>query len=153
MSGFFIPLIEMKKKLLPIKIGDQYENWEFDLEALEHERIPFYDSYLYIGGIKKILNVLPQKTELIFHWDVLEIVILTFVELEDSTKQDFNRKLKLLHKISSLQGDLNCCYSEYKSRSLSYCVISQLPNTTIIIYGRTHVIHPVLLDVLGEIQH
>ena len=142
----------MKIKL-PFKMGEHYENWEFDLEVLNYERIPFYDSYLYKGEVKKFLNFSPQKTELIFHWDVLEIVILTFVELEDNTRQELNRKLKLLHKISSSQGDLKCSYSEYKSRSLSCCVTSQLPNKTIIIYGRIHLIHPVLLDVLGEIQH
>ena len=142
----------MKIKL-PFKMGEHYENWEFDLEVLHYERIPFYDSYLYKGEVKKFLNFSPQKTELIFHWDVLEIVILTFIDLEDSTKQDLNRKLKLLHKISSSQDHLKCSYSEYKSGSLRYCVISQLPNKTIIIYGSSHIIHPVSLNVLDEIQH
>ena len=143
----------MNSDELPFEIGEDYEKWEFDLEVLDYERIPLYDSYLYVGKIKKFLNFSPQKTELIFHWDVLEIVILTFIELEDSTKQDLNRKLKLLHKISSSQDHLKCSYSEYKSGSLRYCVISQLPNKTIIIYGSSHIIHPVSLNVLDEIQH
>ena len=143
----------MKQLKIPFKLGMQYDNWEFDLEVLDYERIPLYDSYLYVGKIKKFLNISPQKTELIFHWDVLEIVILTFIDLEDSTKQDLNRKLKLLHKISSSQDHLKCSYSEYKSGSLRYCVISQLPNKTIIIYGSSHIIHPVSLNVLDEIQH
>lgn len=143
----------MNSNVLPFEVGKDYENWEFDLEVLHYERIPFYDSYLYNGEVKKFLNFSPQKTELIFHWDVLEIVILTFTDLEDNTRQELNRKLKLLRKISSLQGDLNCSYSEYKSRSLSYCVISQLSNKTILIYGNPHVIHQVSLNVLDEIQH
>ena len=143
----------MKGSFLPFQIGEQYENLEFELEVMSIERIPFHDSYLYTGDVKKFLNFSPQKTELIFHWDVLEIVILTFIELEDSTKQDLNRKLKLLHKISSSQDHLKCSYSEYKSGSLRYCVISQLPNKTILIYGNPHVIHHISLNVLDEIQH
>ncbi len=143
----------MKIYRLPFQIGEHYEKWEFDLEVLDYERIPLYDSYLYVGKIKKFLNISPQKTELIFHWDVLEIVILTFIDLEDNTRQNLNRKLKLSNKISSSQDHLKCSYSEYKSGSLRYCVISQLPNKTIIIYGRSHIIHPVPLKVLDEIQH
>ena len=74
-------------------------------------------------------------------------------DLEDNTRQDLNRKLKLSNKISSSQDHLKCSYSEYKSGSLRYCVISQLPNKTIIIYGSSHIIHPVSLNVLDEIQH
>ena len=143
----------MKNNFLPFQIGEHYEKWEFDLEVLDYERIPLYDSYLYVGKIKKFLNISPQKTELIFHWDVLKIVILTFIDLEDNTRQDLNRKLKLSNKISSSQDHLKCSYSEYKSGSLRYCVISQLPNKTIIIYGSSHIIHPVSLNVLDEIQH
>lgn len=143
----------MNSDELPFKIGEGYENWEFNLEVLNYQRIPFYDSYLYVGEVKKFLNILPQKTELIFDWDVLEIVILTFIDLEDNTRQDLNRKLKLSNKISSSQDHLKCSYSEYKSGSLRYCVISQLPNKTIIIYGSSHIIHPVSLNVLDEIQH
>ena len=138
---------------LPFKIGDQYENWEFDLEIVCKEILPMYDSYLYIGGVKKFLNFSPQKTELIFHWDVLEIVILTFIELEDNTRQELNRKLKLLHKISSSREDSRCDYFKYKSKRLKYCVIFQVPNKTILIYGNPHVIHQVSLKVLDEIQH
>lgn len=143
----------MNSDELPFEIGEDYENWEFDLELLNYERIPFYDSYLYIGDVKKFLNFLPQKTELIFYWDILEIVILTFNNMENNSIQDFIRKLKLSHKISSLQDDLKCSYYEYKCGSLRYCVISQLPNKTIIIYGSSHIIHPVSLNVLDEIQH
>ena len=152
-KGGFLISTNMKKNNLPFEIGEDYENWEFDLEVICKERVPMYDSYMYIGEIKKYLNYLPQKTELIFHLDVLEIVILTSIDLEDNTRQDLNRKLKLSHKISSSQDHLKCSYSEYKSGSLRYCVISQLPNKTIIIYGSSHIIHPVSLNVLDEIQH
>lgn len=143
----------MNSDELPFEIGEDYENWEFDLEVLHYERIPFYDSYLYNGEVKKFLNFSPQKTELIFHWDVLEIVILTFIELEDNTRQELNRKLKLLHKISSSREDSRCDYFKYKSKRLKYCVIFQVPNKTILIYGNPHVIHQVSLNVLDEIQH
>jgi len=56
----------MKKDQLPFRIGEDYETWEFDLIALNYERILFYDNYLYFGEDKKFLNILPQETELIF---------------------------------------------------------------------------------------
>lgn len=58
----------MKNSISPFELGKDYENWEFDLEVLNYERIPNYDSNLYLGDVKKFLNFLPQKTELIFYW-------------------------------------------------------------------------------------
>ena len=142
----------MNSDELPFEIGEDYEKWEFDLEVIGKERLPMYDSYLYVGKIKKYLNYLPQKTELIFHWDLLEIVILTFADLEDTIRQELNRELKLLNKISSSQADLKW-NPEYRSRAFGYFVISQLPTKTILIYGNPHVIHHISLNVLDEIQH
>lgn len=68
----------MKKFNLPFEIGQDYEVWEFDVEVIDVERIPNYDSYMYLGEIKRCLNYISDRTELIFYWDRLEIVILTF---------------------------------------------------------------------------
>ena len=38
----------MKQLNLPFKIDKQYENWEFELEALE-DRLSGYHSYKYTG--------------------------------------------------------------------------------------------------------
>ncbi len=78
---------------LPFEIGEECEKWEFDLEVICKARIPMYDSYLYIGKVKKFLNILPQKAELIFYWDRLKIVILTFLNMGDVTKENFMKKL------------------------------------------------------------
>ncbi len=58
----------MKNLKFPCEIGQDYEVWENDLEIIENERIKNYDSYLYIGEVKKFLNLFSDKTELIFYW-------------------------------------------------------------------------------------
>lgn len=68
----------MRPVKLPFEIGQDYEVWEFDLEVMDVERIPNYDSYMYLGEVKKFLNIISDKTELIFYWDKLEIVIFKY---------------------------------------------------------------------------
>ena len=67
----------MKKDKLPFEIGKHYENWEFDLEPSDMERILGFDSYVFIREIS-FLNIIPRYTELVFCWDILKVVILTF---------------------------------------------------------------------------
>lgn len=67
----------MKKDKLPFQIGKHYENWEFDLEPSDMERILGFDSYVFIREIS-FLNIIPRYTELVFCWDILKVVILTF---------------------------------------------------------------------------
>lgn len=70
----------MKPKI-PFRIGYQYDNWELDLISIENriKESDLYSSYLWIGNkVKKFLNFTPDRTELIFHWDRLEVVILKF---------------------------------------------------------------------------
>ena len=74
----------MKKDKLPFKIGKHYENWEFDLEPIEKERIIGFDSYIYIRELL-FLGVIPRYVELIFSWDILKVVLFT---VDFKTKQD-----------------------------------------------------------------
>ena len=67
----------MKNNKLPFQIGKHYENWEFDLEPSDMERILGFDSYVFIREIS-FLNIIPRYTELVFCWDILKVVILTF---------------------------------------------------------------------------
>ena len=67
----------MKKDKLPFQIGKHYENWEFDLEPSDMERILGFDSYFYIRELS-FLGIIPRYTELVFCWDILKVVILTF---------------------------------------------------------------------------
>ena len=66
----------MKKNKLPFQIGKHYENWEFDLEPSDMERILGFDSYFYIRELS-FLDIIPRYTELVFCWDILKVVILT----------------------------------------------------------------------------
>jgi hypothetical protein len=87
----------MKNLNIPFKIGMEYENWEFDLEVTQ-DRIKYFESYIYIG--KKFNNFLKNpidKTELIFSWDILEAVIITFENKDFSFIEKLNRKIKKLN--------------------------------------------------------
>ena len=66
----------MRKELLPFGIGEQYENWEFDLEILDTDKIKGFDSYLYLKNFK-FLETIPAQIKLIFSFDILELVIIT----------------------------------------------------------------------------
>ena len=55
----------MKNNKLPFQIGKHYENWEFDLEPIEKERILGFDSYIYFRELL-FLSVIPRYVELIF---------------------------------------------------------------------------------------
>ena len=66
----------MKKDKLPFQIGKQYEDWEFDLEPSDDERILGFDSYFYIRELS-FLGIIPRYAELVFCWDILKVVILT----------------------------------------------------------------------------
>ncbi|MBU8883826.1 hypothetical protein KSK37_12085 [Kaistella sp. DKR-2] len=141
----------MKQIKLPFKIGEGYENREFNLEVLNYERIPFYDSYLYVGEVKKFLNILPQKTELIFYWDRLEIVVLTLLNMDVNALEYFKEKLKSKVKLSILKQNINGEILECKNSNLIfYFMTSKRSNTTIVIYGNPNKIHEVYLNVLVD---
>ena len=74
----------MKNNKLPFQIGNHYENWEFDLEPTEKERILGFDSYIYFRELL-FLGVIPRHVELIFSWDILKVVLFT---VDFKTKQD-----------------------------------------------------------------
>ena len=127
----------MKKEILPFQIGEDYENWEFDLVVLNYERIPFYDSYLYVGGVKKFLKIVPHKTELIFSFDILELVLIT-INTKDPREME-----KLIGLMTKNFGD----YIEYEKEYLSACaykladsnqiwlIYEPLENKTYLTYG------------------
>ncbi|MXS72721.1 hypothetical protein GSF70_16040 [Flavobacteriaceae bacterium W22] len=53
-----------------------------------------YCSYLWVGSeIERFLNFIPQRTELIFYWDILEVVILEF---DKKSEHYYNRLNKAL---------------------------------------------------------
>ena len=82
----------MKNQNLPFQIGEHYENWEFDLEVLDVERIKGYDNYLYLKEVN-LSGFTSNYTELIFLFDILEQVIL---------KLNFETQEQLNHFINNL---------------------------------------------------
>lgn len=84
----------MKNKYLPFQIGEQYENWEFDLEYLKEEKIPGCDSYIYLWK-KLFLHIVPSRIELIFSLDILQVVIMT---CEFENLEQLNQFRELLDK-------------------------------------------------------
>ncbi|SEQ20986.1 hypothetical protein [Epilithonimonas lactis] len=87
--------------LLPFQLGEHYENWEFDLEILEIERIRGYDSYLYFKEIQ-IFDNKAYYIELIFLFDILEFVLLMF---SFSSKEEL---IEFTSKIKNQYTDLYC---------------------------------------------
>lgn len=85
----------MKNSKLPFQIGKQYENWEFDLEPTEKERILGLDSYIYIKELV-FLGIIPRYTELIFSLDILKVVIFT---IDFKTK----KQLELFKRLLDMQ--------------------------------------------------
>lgn len=67
----------MKNTFLPFQIGEEYENWEFDLKYIDEEKIKAFDSYLYLWQ-RAFLYLVSSKIELIFRFDILEVVIMSF---------------------------------------------------------------------------
>ena len=77
----------MKKDKLPFQIGKHYENWEFDLEISDEEKIKGCDSYFHIRELS-FFGIIPRYAQLVFCWDILKVVILTvdFETLEQLQK-------------------------------------------------------------------
>ena len=91
----------MKKDKLPFEIGKHYENWEFDLEPSDMERILGFDSYVFIREIS-FLNIIPRYTELVFCWDILKVIILT-VDFETKEQLELFRDILALNFGSKTQ--------------------------------------------------
>ena len=91
----------MKKNKLPFQIGNHYENWEFDLEPSDMERILGFDSYFYIRELS-FLGIIPRYTELVFCWDILKVVILT-VDFETKEQLELFRNILSLNFGSKTQ--------------------------------------------------
>ncbi len=60
----------MNIDFIPFQIGEQYENWEFDLEPVKTSKT--YDKYRYIKtDQKELLNVPVKQILLTFNLDIL----------------------------------------------------------------------------------
>lgn len=98
----------MRKDQLPFRIGEHYENWEFDLEVCINDKIKGFDSYIYLKNFK-FLDVIPIQTELLFFFDILELVIITI------NVKDFREMGKLIELIAKTFGDYIVHVQEYSA--------------------------------------
>jgi len=125
----------METDILPFPIGIEYENLEFELEVLP-EKIKGYDSYIYVGKkVKNFLNYPTEKLELIFHWDILQAVIIKQI--------DFNPKQKLLKYFEVIEE--NEKFSIYQNEEIQLYIIKASNN---ILYGKPDVISSILPTLL-----
>ena len=81
----------MKKNKLPFQIGKHYENWEFDLEISDEEKIKGCDSYFHIRELS-FFGIIPRYAQLVFCWDILKVVILT-VDFETKEQLELFRDI------------------------------------------------------------
>jgi len=72
---------------LPFAISTDYEIWEYQLEIKE-DKLKNYDSYNYLGEIY-FYNTQTNNIELIFNYDILELVILTYKKLKKEDLEIF----------------------------------------------------------------
>lgn len=94
-NRWFFNIKTKMKPRIPFRIGYQYDNWELNLMSIA-DSIPdnSYCSYLWVGSeIKRFLNFIPQRTELIFYWDILEVVILEFDKKSEHYYSRLNKSL------------------------------------------------------------
>ncbi len=131
----------MRKLNIPFKIDKQYENWQFELDALE-DRFNGYHSYSYIGKkLNTFLNISTYKTELIFNGDILTGVIIIF------NKNTTSEELEILFdkfgfSFKSILHNCNC----YLFHRRLYCIYTNPKSIeTYLIYCKVRFIQKHLL--------
>lgn len=133
----------MKQLNLPFKIDKQYENWEFELDALE-DRLSGYYSYKYIGKqLNYFLNFITHKTELIFNGDYLTAVIITIKRADENQIAVINQ---FLVQNASKQIEVDKFSSKFKVwRIMYYSNYNPRKKQITVIYGKPRFIQKHLL--------
>jgi len=136
----------MKQLNLPFKIDKQYENWEFELDALD-DRLSGYHSYKYIGKqLNYFLNFITHKTELIFNGDYLTAVILTIKKVDEKDLHIIN---EFLVQNASKQIQVDELSSKFKVwRIMYFSSYNPKKKQIIVIYGKPRFIQKHLLILL-----
>lgn len=130
----FLYPTKMKQLALPFKIDKQYENWQFELDALD-DRLSGYHSYKYIGKqLNNFLNINTHKTELIFNGDYLTAVIITM------RKSDVIQ-LQIINQFLVLNASKEIIIDEYSRkfkiwRIMYYTTFKAKRKEIIVIYGK-----------------
>jgi hypothetical protein len=137
----------MKQLDLPFKIDKQYENWEFELDALE-DRFNGYHSYKYIGEkLNYFLKFITHKTELIFNGDYLTAVIIT---INFSSIAKLNNINQFLVFYSSKEIMIDDTTRKFKIlKIMYYTTFFEKRKQVIIIYGKPRFIQKHLLLLIS----
>jgi len=124
----------MKQLNLPFKIDRQYENWQFELDALD-DRLSGYHSYRYIGKkLNHFSSFTTHKTELIFNGDILTAVIITIRYADTNQLSEINQ---FLVSNASKEVVINEWSKKFKIWSVVYCTIyKESKKEILIIYGK-----------------
>lgn len=133
----------MKQLDLPFKIDKQYENWQFELDALE-DRLRGYHSYKYVGKqFNYFLNFSTHKTELIFNGDFLTAVIITIKKSDIAQLHIINQFLVF---DASKQIILDNYSTKFKVwRIMYYTIFKPKKKEILIIYGKPRFLQKHLL--------
>ncbi len=111
----------------PFPIGEQYENWEFDLEPFKTTKS--YDQYLYKKNEpKEILNIPIQKTLLTFNLD-----ILFQIEYYFEVKYFQQLKSKLVEYLSTGAFKENQNRIEWEDKEIIFTLEKSLQSDNIIL--------------------
>jgi|GEM_PF-4448095 len=107
-----------------------------------------YVSYLWIGRDKLFLNFTPSTTELIFYWDRLSAVILTFEQKDVCFCKELNDALTAKFGLPSILGGQGVKYKYTGENDIEYWCIRKHPHS-LVVYGKSEVIS-LLLPVLSS---
>lgn len=129
----------MKQLNLPFKIDKQYENWEFELDALEN-RLSGYESYKYTGKqLNCFLNFFTHRTELIFNGDFLTAVIIIIKKADEEQIAVINQ---FLEQNASKVSLINTYTTKFKVWRVTYIsVYYSSKKEIILIYGKPRFIN------------
>lgn len=128
----------MKKIELPFNIGCAYEEWEFSLEISELDKFPSYDKYLYVGKVKKFMNFIPERTELVFYWDRLEIVILSFLNMNMTSFTELSNSLEELLGKPKIEDFYGKTLHIFTRRNVAYRCLLYPDDSVLVMYGITN---------------
>lgn len=137
----------MKQLDLPFKIDKQYENWQFELDALE-DRFNGYHSYKYIGEkLNYFLKFITHKTELIFNGDYLTAVIITINFSSIAQLNNINQFLVFYSSKEIIIDDSTRKFKIFKI--MYYTTFLEKRKQVIIIYGKPRFIQKHLLLLIS----
>lgn len=92
----------MKIDFIPFQIGEEYENWEFELNY--EEELKYFDKYQYIG--KDFLELLNQNVENTYLYFNTDILVRIDIKLGIKCSEKFHSISTLLKEKIKKEGEL-----------------------------------------------